>query len=229
MLPAAETVHQDGWLLRFTAGVSRNPNSVWPLSGGIDTLDSKIDSCERQYADRGLTCSFRLTNDDGQTDVEKALLGRGYVIHNPNTVLTNEIPESSGDPIDLVTLDGWLDTILAVDTDHSRDAIELKRGPLARIELPTWYGLVTQVGQPLSYGRAVMQYELYQLAELWTHPEHRNQGLGTHLIRGLLEIGKQMGAKTAFLPVSDSNAGARRLYERLGFSEVYKYRYLIPS
>lgn len=229
MLPPKDSMLVDGWLLRFTPGTSRNPSSVWPLYGGAEGVDERITFCEKQYAARGLECSFRLTECAEQTAIEDALVRRGYRIHNPNRVLTNADFETTEDTVDLVDLDGWLDTLRAIDPDMGDEVIGVRRGPLSRITLPSWYGLVSCEGRPCTYGRAVQQGDLYQLAELWTSPELRGRGLGTRLIRGLLAIGRRSGAETAFLPVSVANDGARRLYERLGFRDVYGFRYLIPS
>jgi ribosomal-protein-alanine N-acetyltransferase len=48
-------------------------------------------------------------------------------------------------------------------------------------------------------------------------PGFRNQGLGTALMRHVLQEARRLGARRATLEVRASNAGARRLYERLGF------------
>ena len=75
-----------------------------------------------------------------------------------------------------------------------------------------------------------MQYEdLYQLAELFTVAELRGQGLGTQLIHGLTKIGREAGARTAYVQgVTESNTGARRLYERLGYRDAYRFHYMTP-
>ena len=48
-------------------------------------------------------------------------------------------------------------------------------------------------------------------------PGLRGRGIGTALIRHVLAEGARLGARRATLEVRASNAGARRLYERLGF------------
>ena len=48
-------------------------------------------------------------------------------------------------------------------------------------------------------------------------PGFRAQGIGTALLRQVLAEGQQLGARRATLEVRASNAGARRLYERMGF------------
>ena len=48
-------------------------------------------------------------------------------------------------------------------------------------------------------------------------PDFRAQGIGTALLKQVLAEGQQLGARRATLEVRASNAGARRLYERMGF------------
>jgi [ribosomal protein S18]-alanine N-acetyltransferase len=47
--------------------------------------------------------------------------------------------------------------------------------------------------------------------------EYQGQGLGTALLKEVLQAGASRGAERATLEVRRSNAPARRLYERLGF------------
>jgi len=49
-------------------------------------------------------------------------------------------------------------------------------------------------------------------------PEARGRGLGTALLLHVLDQGHRLGARRALLEVRESNAAARRLYERLGFT-----------
>jgi ribosomal protein S18 acetylase RimI-like enzyme len=51
-------------------------------------------------------------------------------------------------------------------------------------------------------------------------PSCRRAGLGTALVRALLA---RSSAELAYLQVEEQNEAARTMYERLGFSEVYRY------
>lgn len=229
MLPPHQSILYDGWLLRFNPGKSRNPNSVWPLYKSHELLESKIEFCEQQYQARGLTCSFRLAEQDKHIAIQNLLINRGYRALNTNIVMFSKSigsTETYGTDVDL---DTWLNTILHLDPDLDTTSVEWKRSPLSRISLPSWYTLIYRDGKACAYGRSVLQGNLYQIAELWTAPALRGQGIGTQLIYGLLASGKQAGAKTAFLTVSESNTNARRLYERLGFINGFRFRYLISK
>jgi len=55
---------------------------------------------------------------------------------------------------------------------------------------------------------------------LYVRPAARGRGLGTELLRAAAEHVRDAGAGTLALEVLESNAGARRMYERLGFRTV---------
>lgn len=54
------------------------------------------------------------------------------------------------------------------------------------------------------------------VSHLWVDPEHQNQGVGT----ALLELAKERRPSGLRLQVFQQNVGARRLYERHGFTLV---------
>lgn len=55
---------------------------------------------------------------------------------------------------------------------------------------------------------------------LYVRPSARGHGLGTELLRAAAEHARSAGAETLALEVLESNAGGRRLYDRLGFKTV---------
>jgi len=52
--------------------------------------------------------------------------------------------------------------------------------------------------------------------ELGVAPDHRRAGIGTRLLRALLEAGRDCGCREAWVLTEEDNAAASRLYERLG-------------
>jgi ribosomal protein S18 acetylase RimI-like enzyme len=55
-------------------------------------------------------------------------------------------------------------------------------------------------------------------------PQARGRGLGTRLLGLAEEIARDQGLSRLSLIVADSNAGARRLYERHGFAQSPRRR-----
>ena len=62
------------------------------------------------------------------------------------------------------------------------------------------------------------------------HPEFRNRGIATALIRDILEQLEGEGCRFVFLEVRASNSDARKMYEKFGFRElgVRKNYYVTP-
>ena len=61
---------------------------------------------------------------------------------------------------------------------------------------------------------------------LWVDPAARRSGLAFAIIGAFLDWGAAQGATTAYLQVLADNTAALRLYDRLGFREHHRYRYL---
>jgi ribosomal protein S18 acetylase RimI-like enzyme len=53
-------------------------------------------------------------------------------------------------------------------------------------------------------------------------PSYRNLGLGTEMLRRADNVGGESGCRGMSVIVSNANHGARRLYERLGYTETAK-------
>ena len=59
----------------------------------------------------------------------------------------------------------------------------------------------------------------WELENLVVEPDARRQGIGARLLQELLHRAQQDRGEAVFLEVRDSNVAARRLYEKLGFTE----------
>jgi ribosomal-protein-alanine N-acetyltransferase len=52
------------------------------------------------------------------------------------------------------------------------------------------------------------------------HPDYQQRGLGTDMVRSMLDTARRKKARVALLEVRISNAAAYRLYAKLGFDEI---------
>jgi len=78
--------------------------------------------------------------------------------------------------------------------------------------------IICQDGQPIGQLIVIRKAEEILLADISLLPSHRNAGIGTNLIKGVLSEAAQAG-KPVLLHVLIGSP-AQRLYERLGFAPV---------
>lgn len=67
------------------------------------------------------------------------------------------------------------------------------------------------------YGHESERGAILWIRELAVHPDYQRRGIATKLLRQGLGYGAMHGAKRSFLAADELNAGALKIYERLGF------------
>lgn len=75
----------------------------------------------------------------------------------------------------------------------------------------------SEAGELLGYAVAWFAGREAELGDLAVSPEARRSGVGRALVEAVLEDARNHGIQLVFLEVRESNAAARRLYERAGF------------
>lgn len=72
-------------------------------------------------------------------------------------------------------------------------------------------------GEVVGYAVVWIVLDQAELGDLAVVAERRGEGIGTALLRHVLELVREHGVREIYLEVRESNEGARRLYERHGF------------
>ena len=89
-----------------------------------------------------------------------------------------------------------------------------------------WFATVPGAdGRTAAIGRLVVDGRWAGFAAIEVDPAQRRQGLATLVMAALAERALDEGASAAYLQVEADNAGARALYDRLGFTDHHRYHY----
>jgi N-acetylglutamate synthase len=83
-------------------------------------------------------------------------------------------------------------------------------------------------GEPVGRLRATVVADHLHLSWLDVLPAVRRRGVGSALLGAAAGWGREHGARWGVLQVALHNTGARAVYDRLGFVEHHRYRYLVP-
>jgi ribosomal-protein-alanine N-acetyltransferase len=85
---------------------------------------------------------------------------------------------------------------------------------------PFAFAAVSPGGVPVGYIFGQKAGDEGEILNLAVAPEYARQGIGTALVRTLLEVFARQGVQQVFLEVRESNTGAQAFYHELGFEPV---------
>jgi ribosomal protein S18 acetylase RimI-like enzyme len=237
-LPAAVTQQLDGWLLRFTDGVTRRANSVWPNAGGErEPLEARLALVEEFYARWGVPARYQLCPAACPADLDDRLAERGYVTEARTCVQVAELaqvldgaraPVSPRVTVAETMPEAWFAAYCEAE-EVSERAAAARRGILARIAPRTGYAFLEAEGRTVAVGLGVVERGWLGLFNMSTHPDFRRRGAATEILRALCEWGRMHGAEAGYLQVMEENAPASRLYGQVGFRTLYHYHYRTRS
>jgi N-acetylglutamate synthase len=221
--PAIEEVGVDGWVARFSDGVTNRANSVMPLAAPAD-LERAIERVEALYAERGLPAVFQVGPDARPDGLDQVLAARGYELGSPTSIFTADVdrPAEHCDVADLPSRE-WLDLWWAVDGRGDTAALAVAEKILTGG--PALYATISDANGAAAVGRLALVGEWGGVYCLAVREDARQQGLGAAVLDGLLAAGQERGVKRSWLQVRVENAAARRLYERAGYTETAHYHY----
>ena len=223
----------DGWLLRFSPGKAQRARCINAVAAGRLPLEHKLRLAAAVFSEAGLPMLLRITRFTQPADLDAQLAALGYTLHDDTRVMVcPALPR--GEPPAMPTGTRWE----PLAADAYAEAVGALRGSAAtqrrahgqRLALsPVPYqGFAirrdTDSGV-LACGQFAREAELVGLYDVFTRPDARGQGLATVLCKRLLSLSAQEGAEIGYLQVEGDNHAARRIYERLGFADAYRYHY----
>jgi ribosomal protein S18 acetylase RimI-like enzyme len=89
------------------------------------------------------------------------------------------------------------------------------------------FGTISRDGRTVACGRISVAGDLGVMTAVEVDPSSQRQGLGTAITAGLAAAAAARGARTILLQVETTNAAARALYQRCGFTDSHRYDYMI--
>jgi len=230
--PPARLVCVQGWRCGLDRGVTRRPNSVWPLAWeGEGRVAEAIAEVEALYRGAGLRPCFKMTRAAQPATLDDALAARGYTAEGSSHVLVAAAVKTLAPPdsrVEVVLLKRPSDAWLACYWAERASAAERKAlgGLIGRIAVPHVFSAALVEGGVASVALAVASDGLAQISAVRTDPALRRRGLAAAVMAALVGWARAAGAERLALQVEAGNVPALALYRKAGFRRVYDYRYL---
>ncbi|NTV91602.1 MAG: N-acetyltransferase, partial [Clostridiales bacterium] len=226
------------WVIRLADGYTRRSNSVYPLYKNIDnaSLDEKINYCQKVYSDKALPTLFRLSSA-GEHDLLDAKLAEcGYLKDDEAALRVMDlagfeagrylkITEHEDMHIEYPVSEKWLDGYFycsgAEDSPNRIIAKKLHENMTGR----TIHVMKQVGGKPAGCGVGIIERDFVGVFSIIVHKEQRGKGYGLEIMAAILGEAVANGADKAYLQVLAGNIPAEKMYDKLGFHELYRYWY----
>jgi GNAT superfamily N-acetyltransferase len=232
--PARETLARDGWLMRFTDGLTHRGNSVATFAYHGPDVTTAIEHVEQEYSIRNLVPMFQVATWVQPDDLAGILTARGYEAIAPTFVRVAAPADMIGrlpSPGEVSVETGASDAFAALVVNGSRtEADGLERiGILSRIAVPHICVTALSDGVIVSCGTAAIVEGNVGINLMRTAVAHRRHGHALRVLSVIAQWAERQDARQVHLGVEMANAPAIALYERAGFVPAYSYRYFAKS
>ncbi|MFE3487913.1 MULTISPECIES: GNAT family N-acetyltransferase [Streptomyces] len=225
------------WRLRAAGGFTRRANSALPLGDPGLPVGEALDRVRKWYEERGLPAYVQTaTGAEGAQELLCAELER----NGWRREVSAEVRIAALAPVGDLRAE-----VAAVRLTREPDAAWLARyqrfstpGPHVLRVLGSgpsvWFATVPgeagapdadPAAPPAAIGRCVVDGRWAGFMAVEVAPEHRRRGLATAVMAALARRALDEGASAAWLQVEEDNAGARALYDGMGFAAHHRYHH----
>jgi len=221
--PPAEYLEVGPWVLRRGDGGGQRVSAA-------STTDQ---SAEIAPAEAGMrawsqTPLFRLTPDQAQLD--RRLADAGYAVKDPVALYAAPVASLADGRDETVKVFRVTSPLALVDEIWRRGGIGPgRRAVMTRPTGPRMTFLARAGDRPVGVAFVAVDGDIAMIHAIEVAPEHRRKGGGVLLMRGAASFAAEQDAAWLALAVTEANAPARALYERLGIARAGSYHYRIAS
>ena len=227
--PALRQVLLDGWVLRFSDGLTRRANSANPLPADYNRTDALIPACEALYRRQLLPTIFRVPSII-DPDLDERLDALGYGSEGESWVLYGDIDVAAAAKEPDVQLSAhptpeWLGAMAALQ-NHTIEQSGIYRRIISAIVIRAAFAALAIDGELVALAYGALHNGLLCYESIITDSRRQRHGYARRVIATLAAWAKDEGARGACLEVEAGNAPALGLYDAIGLkTRLYRYHY----
>jgi predicted acetyltransferase len=228
--PSLQTILLDGWIIRMAGGYTKRANSVNPIYSFENNLDEKINYCENIYKQNNLPIIYKIIECEDHKIIDNRLEELNYQKIDLTSVqvcngikrINNEIKQIV---IDNKFTENWKKCFYYCNNITNRETISIIGNMLKNIRHNIISVYKMDNGTFIGCGYGVIEKGFVGLFDIVVKEEFRGKGYGKEIVETILKKAVETGIEKAYLSVVNDNIIAKKLYEKSGFKEIYKYWY----
>jgi ribosomal protein S18 acetylase RimI-like enzyme len=236
--PAKYYYFLDGWILRFTDGVTSRANSVFPIryTGTQKTLEYNINLVEKAYRTYNLEAMYTIPEIHEPENLTDNLLKRGYSTFDHTIALGIKLEEiqiiERKNDFSYKILENRsveFSEFLATFSKRNENEQIIIQEINQRILIPKkCYILAKENDKVVGTLFAVLVPQGYMyIGDVFVHPKYRRRNIATSLLQKLInEWILPNEVRKIWLQVEQNNTKALNLYRKFGMRKLYSYFYM---
>ena len=185
---ALNIMQYDGWILKFSEGHTNRANSVSMIYPSTINVNEKIQNCEKIYSEQNLPCVFKLT--DGDEEMMKLLIERGYKEVTPSDVMIREIDDITMPEGDITfynkPVEEWLCPYFEYE-GFSQKSQAIYRRMLDKLCIKTDYLAIREQGKIVALASSAMERGYLLIQNVVVHPDYRRKGYVSEAVRAYIQ------------------------------------------
>ena len=214
--PAARFVETGGWMLRDGAGGGKRVSAA--------TGAGEIAVAEAGMAGMGQDPLFSLREE--QADLDAALAARGYRVVDPTVLYACPVPALADGRDETAKVIRCAAPLRRVDEIWQAGGIgPARRAVMARVAGASRVLMARAGDRPAGCAFVACDGALAMVHAIEVLDAFRRQGVGERLLRGAASFAAEHGAAWMTLAVTEANAPANSLYQKLGMARAGGYHY----
>jgi len=226
--PAAETVAQEGWLLRRGAGGGKRVSAASLAAAPTDATLPDPGLAAAAMAAWGQPALFRIAA--GEAALDAMLDAAGYALIDPVVFYAAPVSALADGADETARITRVSIPLALVDEIWERGGIGAgRRAVMARALGPKITLMARIENRPAGVAFVACDGPVAMVHAVEMLADRRRRGGGAMLMVGGANWAAEQGAETLAVAVTEANAPARALYEKLGMAVAGRYHYRIRT
>ena len=227
--PSLHTLMYDGWIILLSNGYGNRGNSINPIYPSKIDLDEKFNHCGRLFSRYNLLPAYKIIGCDEYKIIDKKLEEQNFKTLNETSIQVCQIPEMPecnyrGIVVRDDFSDRWKESVIEYNRIEETHKSTFKK-ILDNITVEKVVVHKEVDGEIAGCGYGAIERNYVGIFDIVVKENFRGRGYGREIVETILSEAAKRGIKESYLQVMINNPVAMRLYEKLGYREIYRYWY----